>query len=60
MKSITATVSILLCLLLAGSFTTALAQEKGKGDLEDFTDDYGEEESGDDDRDSDGSTEFFL
>ncbi|MFQ5769698.1 MAG: hypothetical protein ACE5HX_04120 [bacterium] len=35
------------------------AQEKGKGDLEDFADDYGEEES-DSDSDSDDAVEFFL
>ena len=35
------------------------AQEKGKGDLEDFADDYGEEESEDDSETSE-AVEFFL
>ncbi len=38
---------------------TAFAQDKKKGDLEGFTDDYGDDES-EDNGDSDDSTEFFL
>ncbi|NIV93160.1 hypothetical protein GWN42_10245 [candidate division KSB1 bacterium] len=36
-----------------------VAQEEGKGDLEDFADDFGEEESGDD-SESDEAVGFFL
>lgn len=39
--------------------TELLSQEKGKGDLEDFADDFGEEESGSD-SDSEDAAEFFL
>lgn len=56
----------ILMLFLSLSFlaltpvTRSFAQEKKKGDLEDFADDYGEEESSDGDSESDGSAEFFL
>lgn len=46
-------------LLFALSSTPLLAQEKGKGDLEDFADDYGEEEA-DENSGADEAVEFFL
>jgi len=57
-----AIVSAMLMLLYAPfsrSVHDACAQEKKKGDLEDFADDFGDEES-DDDGDSDDSSDFFL
>jgi hypothetical protein len=50
----------LVSFLLMVTMTSAglLAQDEGKGDLEDFADDYGEEESGS--NDSDGAGEFFM
>ena len=53
--------SLILGLLLPLNMTTqsALAQEKGKGEIEDFTDDYGEEDSESDSNTNDAA-EFFL
>ncbi|MFQ5638032.1 MAG: hypothetical protein ACE5IR_08560 [bacterium] len=48
-------ISTLLCL----TQVTSYSQEKGKGDLEDFADGFGEEESGND-SDSDDAAGFFL
>ncbi len=53
---------VLLFCLFSGlliSTEPAFAQEKGKGDLEDFADDFGEEESGED-SDSEDAGRFFL
>ncbi len=48
--------NIILILLYVSASGIALAQEK-KGDLEDFADDYGEEEASED---ADHAAEFFL
>lgn len=51
---------LLLCVSLVNLPSTSLrAQEKGKGDLEDFADDFGEEDS-EDSEDSNEAVEFFL
>ena len=52
---------LLFCLLSGFLIITgpSFAQEKGKGDLEDFADDFGEEESGSD-SDTEESARFFL
>jgi len=53
---------VLLVCLFSGLLTItgpSFAQEKGKGDLEDFADDFGEEESGSD-SDTEESARFFL
>ena len=53
---------VLLFCLLSGFVlitTVSYAQEKGKGDLEDFADDFGEEESGSD-SDTEEAGRFFL
>ncbi|MFQ5676707.1 MAG: hypothetical protein ACE5G1_12490 [bacterium] len=47
-----------LVIILPGP-TKANAQEKSKGDLEDFTDDFGEDDSGDD-SDAEEAGHFFL
>lgn len=50
---------LFLCLLSFSLTNNLFAQEEGKGDLEDFTDDYGEEESESSDSDDD-DLNFFL
>ncbi len=50
---------LLCCSLMLAGLAPVYSQEKGKGDLEDFADDYGEEES-DDDESGDSGTDFFL
>ena len=52
---------LLFCLFFGLVISTgpAFAQEKGKGDLEDFADDFGEEESGSD-SDTEEAGRFFL
>ncbi len=59
MKPLFCILILLGLLLFTHSSTPLLAQEKGKGDLEDFADDYGEED-GDDDSGSSDAVEFFL
>ncbi|RMF59199.1 MAG: hypothetical protein D6743_16640 [Calditrichaeota bacterium] len=50
---------LLLLLVRVYEVPVAFAQEKGKGDLEDFADDFGDEEKGEED-DSDDAASFFL
>lgn len=56
-------IKLILPLCLLSGFvlitTPSFAQEKGKGDLEDFADDFGEEESGND-SDTEEAGRFFL
>lgn len=59
-QKISVVVQFMVALVLLSTPNMALlAQEEGKGDLEDFADDYGEEES-EKDSESDEMAEFFL